>query len=503
MCFLYYCLPPRTAALPARGPLTRREGCYTEQSMTEEHTHKWLILVAVGSALLMGTIDGSIVNVALPSLATDLHTQFHVVQWAVLSFLMGLAVLILMAGRLGDMIGKKRVFVAGLIVFVLASTLCGLSPGIYWLIAFRFLQAVGSAMIVALGVAIIAETWPRVEHGKAIGISAGLISLGAAAGPALGGFILHALNWRWIFFVNIPVGLLSLILVRIYVPNLEPKNRNETFDVVGAVLIGITSLAFVLAMTYTQTRGLFSTPVVSLLSFFAVALLAFIWTEKHVSHPMLDLALFKDLGFTLNLLTGLATFVCISGILLIFPFYLQLVKRMDQQHIGLLMSVVPLSLVVLAPIAGMLADRVGTRPVSLIGLVAILGSYILFSRLTAFTTPIQFILLTLPNGIGMAIFQSPNNTAIMAAAPRNRLGIANGMLGLSRTLGQLTGVSILGAFFARRLQHYEGRMVDVTAASNSSIVRALHDQAFLAVGLVAAGILLALWQTRREWKRNP
>jgi MFS family permease len=341
-----------------------------------------------------------------------------------------------------------------------------------------------------------------VEHGKAIGISAGLISLGAAAGPALGGFILHVLNWRWIFFVNVPVGLLSLALVRIYVPDLQRKNRDEAFDIIGAILIGTTMLAFILAMTFTQTQGLFSTPVISLLSFFVIALIMFIWTEKHVAHPMLDLSLFGNPGFAINLLTGFITFVCISGILLLFPFYLQLVKRMDQQHIGLVMSVVPLSLVILAPIAGTLADRVGTRPVSLIGLAAILGSYVLISRLTVFTSSIQFILLTLPNGIGMAIFQSPNNTAIMAAAPRRRLGVANGMLGLSRTLGQLTGVSILGAFFARRLQYYEGRAVDVTAAGNTSIVRALHDQAYLAVGLVAAGICLSLWQAQREWKRK-
>jgi EmrB/QacA subfamily drug resistance transporter len=468
--------------------------------MIEQHRHKWLILVAVGSALLMGTVDGSIVNVALPSLTTDLHTQFYLVQWAVLSFLMGLAVLTLMAGRLGDMVGKKRVFTAGLIVFVLSSTLCGLSPGIHWLIAFRFLQSVGAAMIVALGVAIVTETWPREEHGKAIGISAGVISLGGAAGPALGGFILHALSWRWIFFVNIPIGLLSLTLVRIYLPDLHPRNRDEKFDPAGAFSLGLTMLAFVLAMTFTQTHGLFSTPVVSLLISCVAALLVFIRVEKYVAHPMLDLSLFRNSGFSLNLLTGFATFVCISGILLLFPFYLQLVKMMDQQHIGLVMSVVPLSLVILGPISGTLADKVGTRPVSLIGLASILASYILISRLTVFTTPVKFILMTLPNGLGMATFQSPNNTAIMGAAPRHRLGVANGMLSMSRTLGQLTGVSLLGAFFARRLQHYEGRAVDVTAAGKSAIVHALHDQAYLAAALVAAGAFIAVWQALKEWK---
>jgi EmrB/QacA subfamily drug resistance transporter len=470
--------------------------------MAEKHTHKWLILLAVGSALLMGSIDGSIVNVALPSLTTDLHTQFYLVQWAVLSFLMGLAVLTLTAGRLGDMVGKKKVFTAGLIVFVLSSALCGLSPGIYWLIAFRFLQAIGAAMIVALGVAIVMETWPREEHGKAIGISAGILSLGGVAGPALGGFILHALGWRWIFFVNIPVGLLSLALVRVYLPDLPPRNRSEKFDPIGALFIGLAMFAFVLAMTFTQTRGVFSTPVVSLLIFSVAALLVFIQIEKYAMHPMLDLSLFRNPGFSLNLLTGFATFVCISGILLIFPFYLQLVKKLDQQHIGLVMSVVPLALVVLGPISGMLADKFGTRPVSVTGLATVLASYILISRLTVFTTPARFILLTLPNGIGMATFQSPNNTAIMAAAPRHRLGVANGMLSMSRVLGQLTGVSLLGAFFARRLQYYEGRAVDVTAAGNSAIVRALRDQSHLAAVLIAVGIFLALWQAQREWKRK-
>ncbi len=284
----------------------------------------------------------------------DLHTQFHIVQWAVLSFLMGLTVLMLVAGRLGDMVEKKRVFTIGLIVFVLFSALCELSPGIYWLIVFRFLQAVGATMIVSLGVAIITETWPVAERGTAIGISAGIISLGAAAGPALGGFILHALSWRWIFFVNIPIGLLSLV---------------------------------------------------------------------------------------------------------------------------------PLALVVSGPISGMLADRMGTRSISLIGLAVILVSYIAMTRITVFTTPAHFILLTLPNGLGMAIFQSPNNTAIMGAAPRHRLGVANGMLRMTRTLGQLTGVSLLGAFFSCRMQAYAGKVVDGTAASSGTIVRALHDQFHLAAAL--------------------
>ena len=196
----------------------------------EEYPRKWWILTAIGIALFMGTIDGTIVNVALPTLTRELNTNFATIQWVVLSFLLGLAVLMLSMGRLGDMVGKKRIFLLGLVIFVLGSMVCGLSPTVYWLIAFRFVQAIGSAMMLALGVAIVTETWPATERGKAIGISGGIISLGIAAGPALGGLILQALNWRWIFFVNLPIGLIALVLVWVFVPPLKPRERTGTFD---------------------------------------------------------------------------------------------------------------------------------------------------------------------------------------------------------------------------------------------------------------------------------
>ena len=238
-------------------------------SDAEPYPHKWLIMAAVGISLFMGTIDGTIVNVALPTLTTTLDTDFTTIQWVVLSFLLGLTVLMLSMGRLGDMIGKKSVFTTGLIVFVLGSVLCGFAPNVYWLIGFRFIQAAGSAMMLALGVAIVAETWPVRERGKAIGISGGIISLGIAAGPAMGGIILQSLDWRWIFFVNLPIGVVALALVLLYVPPLKPTKQAESFDYAGALLIGGALLAFALAMSLAQDLGFAALPVLALLAAFA------------------------------------------------------------------------------------------------------------------------------------------------------------------------------------------------------------------------------------------
>ena len=466
--------------------------------VTQPHRHKWWILIAIGLTLFMGAVDGTIVNVALPSLTRELQTDFRTVQWVVLAFLVGLAVLILSMGRLGDMVGKKVVFTTGLVIFVVGSALCGLAPNVYWLIGFRFLQSIGAAMTLALGVAIVTETWPLHERGKAIGISAGIISLGIAAGPAVGGILLQMTGWRWIFFVNLPIGVLSLALVLAFVPALAPSKRGESFDFAGAALIGVMLLALTVAMTLGQVDGFLSAIVLGLLLLSLVCLLAFVRTERRVAYPMINLSLFRNATFSLNLFTGFLTFVGIAGVVLLFPFYLQLVMGLQQGQVGLLMAVVPLVLAILNPISGVLSDRVGTRPVSIVGLILLVLGYLALTRLNTSSTVGQYLIYLLPVGLGMGTFQSPNNTSIMSAVPRNRLGVASGTLSMTRTLGQTAGIAVLGAYFVSRLQVYAGQAVDITTASANAIVEAMHDEFIVVAGLIAIGLVVALWQWRVE-----
>lgn len=467
------------------------------------YPRKWWILVAIGLTLFMGTIDGTIVNVALPTLTRELRTDFPTVQWVVLSFLLGITIFMLSMGRLGDLIGKKRVFSAGLILFVIGSILCGLAASIYWLIAFRFVQAIGAAMTLALGVAIVVETWPARERGKAIGLSGGIISLGIVAGPALGGLILQSLSWRWIFFVNLPIGLVAWLLVLLFVPPLEPEGKRGRFDFPGALLIGLSLLAFSLALTAGQRIGFTAGPILALFALFALGLAGFVWVERRSDHPMIDLRLLQNPGFSLNLFTGFLSFVAIAGITLLLPFYLELVLKLAQRDVGLLMAVAPLVLGVLGPLSGSLSDRVGSRPVSVTGLLLLLAGYLALTRLSVQSRPLDFVLLLLPVAMGMGTFQSPNNTAIMNAAPRQRLGVASGMLSMTRTLGQISGVAVLGAFFAARLHVHSGAAVDVTAAAPAHLVAAMTDQFLLAAALIGVALAIALWRWRSERRPLP
>jgi EmrB/QacA subfamily drug resistance transporter len=198
-----------------------------------DYSRKWYVMAAVGVSILLSTIDATIVNVALPTFVRDLNTNFPTVQWVVLSYLLTQATLILGIGRLGDMFGKKRLFTIGFIIFTLGSVLCGLAPTVYWLIVFRVVQAVGAALLLALGMAIITEAFPQTERGRALGISGAIISVGIVVGPTLGGLIIAALSWRWIFFVNLPIGIIGTLLGIRFVPDFRPTGRQK-FDYWGA-----------------------------------------------------------------------------------------------------------------------------------------------------------------------------------------------------------------------------------------------------------------------------
>lgn len=469
--------------------------------MEPSYRNKWWILAAVSLALFMGTVDGTIVNVALPTLVQDFNTNLPTIQWVVLAFLLGLSVLTLSVGRLADMVGKKRIFSIGLVIFVAGSVLCGLSPTVYALIAARLLQSVGAAMTVALGVAIITETWPPQERGKAIGFSGGVISLGIVVGPTLGGLIISLLSWHWIFFVNVPLGALALFLIWRTLPPLRPKEHHERFDFLGAFVLGVGLLAFLLALTAGQRMGFTALPILGLFALAAIGLVAFIAVERRARYPMIDLKLFRNIQFSLNLVTGFLTFVAIAAVTFLMPFYLELVMKQPVARVGLLIAVVPLVLAVLGPLSGSLSDRFGTRPVSVVGLVLLVCGYLLCSTFSAtIAIPLGFVLRMLPIGLGMGVFQSPNNSAIMGAAPRGRLGIASSILSLTRTLGQTTGIAVMGAFFATRLNTYAGQPVDIVDAPADVVVSALHDQFLFVAALIGFGLVLALvaWQRERR-----
>jgi len=473
------------------------------QQESIDYSRKWYVMAAVAMGVFLATIDGSIVNVALPTLVRAFQTEFAVVQWVVLAYLLTVTTLMLSMGRLGDMIGKKPIYAAGFVIFTLGSVLCGLAPTVYWLIGFRVLQAVGAAMMMALGTAIVTEAFPPSERGKALGITGSLVSIGIVTGPVLGGILIDALSWHWIFFVNLPVGILGSLVVARFVPALTPPG-GQRFDYLGAFTLFVSLMALLLALTLGQRMGFAALPILSLFTAWLLFLALFLVVEWKSGQPMIDLGLFQNRLFSVNLVTGFATFVAMAGTIILMPFYLENVLGYDPRSVGFLLAIVPVAVGVTAPLAGSLSDRVGTRPITVIGLFALLIGFYAVGTLSIQTTPVGYVLRFLPVGIGMGVFQSPNNSAIMGAAPRARLGVASGLLAITRTLGQTTGIAVLGALWAGRVAYHGGDVLrgGATAASPATQVAALQDTFFAVVILMALALMLGLWGLIQERRRR-
>lgn len=467
-----------------------------------DYSRKWYVLAAVSMGVFLSTIDSSIVNVALPTLVRQFQTNFQTVQWVVLAYLLTLATLLLSTGRLADMIGKKRIYTVGFVVFTIGSLLCGLSPSINLLIIFRILQAIGATMILALGMAIVTEAFPRSERGVALGITGTMVSIGIILGPTLGGLIIDALTWHWIFFVNLPVGIIGTLMVIRFVPSTRPKSI-QRFDLPGAVTLFGCLLSISLALTLGQSYGFLDPRIVLLFLASLVFLVIFLYIERHSAHPMIDLGLFRNLMFSISLLTGLVTFFAIAGTLILMPFYLENVLGYNTRQVGLLIAVVPVSMGVIAPLAGHLSDRFGSRIITVIGLGILFLGYGGLSTLNITTGTAGYLLRFVPIGIGMGVFQSPNNSAIMGVAPRDRLGIVSGMLAVNRTLGQTMGIAVLGAVWASFVFSNSGNPIvsNATDAPISAQVAALQSTFIVVVILVLLAFSLGVYALIKERQR--
>jgi len=453
-------------------------------------------MIAISMGIFLGTIDGSIVNAALPTLVAELDTSFSAIQWVVLGYLLTQATLTLGIGRVGDMTGKRPIYTAGFGLFTGASMLCGIAPSVGFLIGFRILQGLGASMIFALGFAIITESFPPSERGKALGITGAIVSIGIAIGPALGGLIIDALSWRWVFFVNLPIGIIGTWTAWRFVPAVEPPG-GQRFDFKGAFAFFVTLLSLMLALTLAQENGFSSNLVLSLLATSGVGLIVFVWVERRVLQPMLDFALFRNVLLTTNLIMGFLVFVAIVGMLILLPFYLQDVLGFSLRKMGFMLAIIPIGLGLVAPISGTWSDRIGPRPVLVIGLVVMLFGFVGFTTLSTDTSTLRYLVIALPVGIGIGIFQTPNNSAVMGSVPPERLGVTSGMLTITRITGQITGIAVLGTLWSGRVAARSG-LTNPTDASPADQVAGLNDTAMVVVGLVAISLALALWSIWRD-----
>ena len=462
-------------------------------------------MISVCFGVFLATIDSSIVNISLPILSVELKSDFVVIQWVVLAYLLTITTLLLGVGRLADIIGKKVLYISGFIVFLLGSLFCGLSQTAGWLITFRVIQAIGASFLMALGPALLAEGFPPEERGRALGISGLSVSLGIILGPTLGGLILGQLSWHWIFFVNLPVGLIGIPIAIRFLPR-SSKRNGEKFDFGGAVLLLIALSSLLFSLTSAQSVGFVNPLTIGLFASFILFFGIFIRVELTIKQPVVDLSLFKNLLFSVNLITGFLTFVANAGTIFLIPFYLQNVLNYDPESAGLLLAVFPITLAIFGPISGWLSDLFGFRLLTVVGLAILSFGYFGMLQLSISTTWQGFILALFPIGIGMGVFQSPNNSAILGTASSHRLGVVSGLMAITRTLGQTTGIAIIGALWTAMVFQQSGFIAEgATHASGSAQVIGLHS-VFIFLGIILLiGMCLSIfaWIKERQITNNP
>lgn len=469
---------------------------------TNQHRNdrkKWWAFLGMSLGTLMFTLDTSIVNIALPTLVRAFKTSFATAELVVVSYLLVITSLLLGAARLGDIWGKKRLYLLGLVIFTIASLLCGLSPSIYFLIGFRVLQGLGAVFIAALGPAIVTEIFPSSQRGKALGIFASVVSVGIALGPTVGGFLIGFLSWRVIFFINVPIGFLAGYMINRFVPKSKTREGHGKFDVLGTVILIVTLVSFSVGMNLGQERGWNTQAVIICGAIAIVGLIGFIIVETHITQPILELGLLRNSQLALGLSTKLIVFIVLSGVVFILPFFLEQVMEYSTQKTGLLLATAPVLGGIFAPLAGILSDRFGSRIITLLGLIMItIGCYCL-STFDAQMSDLGYIARIAPFGIGLGIFQAPNNSAVMGEAPEDKMGVVSGLLALSRTFGQTIGVPIMGSLLVAFTSGMaSGQAAEIISASTTALVSGVKSTFLVATAIVGVGIIAALFELKQH-----
>ena len=404
-------------------------------------------LAGLSLSMLLSSLGISSANVALPTLVQAFNASFQHVQWIVLAYLLAITTLIVGAGRLGDIIGRRRLLLAGLILFTLASALCALAPTLGLLIAARAAQGAGAAVMMALTMAFVGETVPKEKTGSAMGLLGTMSAIGTALGPSLGGFLIAGPGWRAIFFINVPLGIVAFALAYRALPvDRGPKTDRAGFDAIGMLLLALTLGAYALAMTLG--RGSFGVLNIALLLAAVVGAGLFVRVEARAASPLIALATFRDGVLSAGLATSALVSAVMMATLVVGPFYLSAALGLDAGVVGLVLSAGPLVAALTGVPAGRIADRFGAQRVIILGLIAVAAGSSLLSILPPTLGIAGYIAPLVVMTSGYALFQTANNTAVMTDIGPNRRGVVSGMLNLSRNLGLVTGASALGAVFA-------------------------------------------------------
>jgi len=455
------------------------------QSKDRDVSYRWA-LSGLSLTMVLSSLGTSVANVALPNLAAAFAAPFQAVQWVVIAYVLAVTCSIVAIGWLGDAIGRRRLLIGGLILFLAASALCGMAPSLETLIAGRALQGLGGATLLALSMAFVGDIAPKERFGAAIGLLGTMSAVGTSIGPSLGGVLIDAFGWRSIFLINLPLGVVALYLTITGLPADKSRDGVErpAFDFVGIVVMALALGAYALAMTLG--RGEFGAANIILLAAAAIGLFVFLRVETRAASPLISRDLFRDsilsAGFACSLLVSTVLF----STLIVGPFHLARVFALPPAAIGAIVAAGPIAAAFVGVPAGRLADRFGAGAVSLAGLIAIEIGCVLIVTIPATWGPFGFLFATIVLTIGYALFQNANNAHVMQGIDPRKRGIVAGLINLSRNLGQVTGAAAMGALFA-----YASGPVDVLHAEPAAVDFGTRATYAVATLLIGAAIVFA------------
>src|ERR687888_254954 len=450
---------------------------------------KWLTLVAVAFGLFMIMLDNTIVNVALPSIQHDLHIGISELEWVFNGYALTFGVLMLTGGKLADLLGRRLIFIVGLVIFAAASLACGMATTGGMLTGARVVQGVGPALMTPATLSIITAPFPPRQRGMAIGIWAGVAAMALAIGPLVGGILTEKINWSWIFFINVPIGVLGIAAARIFVDETRDTSREQRLDLPGLLSSGIGLFALTYALISTNHHSWTSARVLSLFAVAAVALVVFVLLEMHQRIPMLDLSLFRDATFAganaVMLLVGLAMF----GIFFFNSLFIQNILGYTAIQTGATFLPMTCLIILVAPQAGRLSGRIGPRWLMGLGVMVVTASLLIFSTLDAASSFWNILPGLLVGGFGMALVMTPTTAAAMGSVPVAKAGVGSAVINSMRQVGGSLGIAVMGAVVATQIHAGTGNPRD-------EFVTGYHHALYVGAAISLVGAFLAVATVR-------
>jgi len=462
--------------------------------------YKWRCLIAVCFGTFMATMDFSIVNVALPTLSREFDRSPDTVVWATLISSLVVTGITLTAGRVGDLYGRKRVYITGWVIFTIGMGVASFAQTIEQLIAFRFFQAIGVSLAMANGNAIVTEAFPPEERGQALGTTGSVVGAGLMSGPIVGGLLLGVLGWQSIFYLRVPIGIAAMLMAYFFIRPSEPQpaGASRKLDIPGAVALFAALSSALLAVNRGQSWGWTSPVIAGLLVFAVCALAAFVRIEARAVSPVVALALFRVRAFTVGVSSLALNFAGQSAVTFLLPFYLQEVKDFSTAQTGLVMATVPSMMLLLSPVSGRVSDRYGFQHQTTLGIALVSIGLALMATIDG-GTPVPLLVARLALiGIGTSIFMSPNSSGIMGSVPRERLGTASAAVGTARNIGNATGLAMASAILVGVATASAGfsaeRLADLP---DGALVDGIRTAFVVAAFASATGIVASLFREKR------